>query len=73
MGHPAKTLTSLNAVDAVCGMNISARSPHRYVFDGIEYVFCSERCEKQFAADPSVYVRAHAMDQAADQGDVHVH
>ena len=73
MEHPAKTLNSLNAVDPVCGMDISARSSHRYVFEGIEYGFCSEHCEKQFAADPSRYVRGHALDQRAERGDGHVH
>ncbi len=56
MGHPAKKIESWNGVDPVCGMDANPESPHRYLYDHIEYGFCSEHCEKKFATDPVAYL-----------------
>jgi cation transport ATPase/YHS domain-containing protein len=68
MGHPAKKPESWNGVDPVCGMDVSAEGPHRYIYNQIEYGFCSEHCERKFAADPSRYLSGEEMDQAAEHG-----
>ncbi|WP_439654688.1 heavy metal translocating P-type ATPase [endosymbiont of Lamellibrachia barhami] len=56
MGHPAKKIESWNGVDPVCGMDVNPESPHRYLYDHIEYGFCSEHCEKKFATDPAAFL-----------------
>ncbi len=56
MGHPAKKIESWNGADPVCGMEVNPESPHRYLYDHIEYGFCSEHCEKKFATDPAAYL-----------------
>ncbi|MCG8092224.1 MAG: heavy metal translocating P-type ATPase [Candidatus Thiodiazotropha endolucinida] len=73
MGHPAKKPESWNGVDPVCGMDVSAESPHRYAYEGIEYGFCSEHCERKFATDPSRYLSGESTAREIEQGDVHGH
>lgn len=41
--------------DPVCGMTVSAASPHRFEHDGLMSYFCSARCQVKFAADPRAY------------------
>ncbi|MCB1695916.1 MAG: heavy metal translocating P-type ATPase [Pseudomonadales bacterium] len=43
--------------DPVCGMHVTAGSPHRYLFDGDAYFFCSAGCRTKFGADPHRYLR----------------
>lgn len=43
--------------DPVCGMPVTAASPHCYVHGGALYCFCSTECCARFAADPPKYVR----------------
>src|SRR5262249_20723013 len=43
--------------DPVCGMSVSAETKHRYVHDGIEYLFCCSRCRDRFAENPSNFLR----------------
>ena len=62
MGHPAKKLEPWNGVDPVCGMHVNPESHHRYLYDHIEYGFCSEHCKKKFAADPSHYLNAQGSE-----------
>jgi len=42
--------------DPVCGMKVPLTSPHRYVVNGSEVVFCNARCRDRFASDPSKYL-----------------
>ena len=63
MGHPAREVESRNIVDPVCGMEVAEKSEYRFQFEGVEYYFCSEYCEKKFATDPSHYLRREGMDQ----------
>ncbi|MEJ2534094.1 MAG: heavy metal translocating P-type ATPase [Gammaproteobacteria bacterium] len=42
--------------DPVCGMSVSADSPHRLQHDGREYAFCCAGCREKFAADPDAYL-----------------
>lgn len=41
--------------DPVCGMQVSAHSPHSMTHGGQTYRFCSQRCRERFAADPARY------------------
>jgi Cu+-exporting ATPase len=43
--------------DPVCGMTVSATSPHRLEHAGVQYLFCSPGCRAKFAADPARYAR----------------
>jgi P-type Cu+ transporter len=42
--------------DPVCGMSVTAESPHREAHAGTTYYFCSARCRSKFSADPDRYV-----------------
>lgn len=42
--------------DPVCGMTVTAASPHRHEHEGRTYYFCSEKCRARFAADPAKFV-----------------
>jgi Cu+-exporting ATPase len=72
MAHPVKKPESWNGIDPVCGMEVSQEGSHQHTYKGIKYGFCSEHCEKKFAADPSHYVSNEGMDQAAgyDHGEI---
>ncbi len=56
--HAQQRLTNLR--DPVCGMAVTAQSPHQLELEGKSYYFCSARCQSKFAADPSAYVRKTA-------------
>ncbi|WP_039960758.1 YHS domain-containing protein, partial [endosymbiont of Riftia pachyptila] len=57
MGHPAKKLETWNGVDPVCGMDVNPESPHRYIYNHIEYGFCSGSCLDKFRAQPEHYLK----------------
>ena len=42
--------------DPVCGMTVSAESPHRDLHDGVTYHFCSAGCLAKFRANPEKYL-----------------
>lgn len=48
--------SSPKLVDPVCGMKVTASSPHQYTFEDESYRFCSARCQDKFAADPESYL-----------------
>ncbi|MEA2079460.1 MAG: heavy metal translocating P-type ATPase, partial [Pseudomonadota bacterium] len=63
--------TGTQAVDPVCGMQVSADSDHRHMHEGTEYLFCSESCHDKFVAAPEKYLnleekRSTAEGRAAD-------
>src|SRR5512141_2585116 len=39
-------------IDPICGVPVSASSPHRSVHGGAMFYFCSEACRARFVADP---------------------
>ena len=73
MEHSAKKPEPWSGVDPVCGMDVSAESPHRFAYEGVEYGFCSEHCERKFAANPSRYLGGYVTGHAIEQGDDHRH
>ncbi|HTM43850.1 MAG TPA: heavy metal translocating P-type ATPase [Polyangiaceae bacterium] len=42
--------------DPVCGMTVTASSPHHTQFDGNDYYFCAAHCLHKFKADPKKYL-----------------
>jgi Cu+-exporting ATPase len=44
------------AIDPVCGMRVRADSPHRYTYEGREYLFCCGGCRQRFIAAPKDYL-----------------
>ena len=42
--------------DPVCGMTVTAQSPHQLAHDGRTFYFCSAKCQSKFAADPLHYL-----------------
>ncbi|MBI2377491.1 MAG: heavy metal translocating P-type ATPase [Deltaproteobacteria bacterium] len=59
------TTTTSERVDPVCGMTVSADSPHRRAHDGVEYSFCCAGCAERFATDPPRYLGASTPDLSA--------
>ncbi|WP_394788430.1 heavy metal translocating P-type ATPase [Rhodoferax sp.] len=51
--------------DPVCGMTVTAQSPHAHTHAGHRYFFCSAGCKTKFAADPSKYLAPPAPSQEA--------
>ena len=41
--------------DPVCGMTVTAQSPHRHEHEGKPVYFCSAGCKAKFVADPGKY------------------
>lgn len=46
--------------DPVCGMAVSAQSPHRVEYEGRSIFFCSEGCRAKFVSNPGQYLQAEA-------------
>ena len=43
-------------IDPVCGMRVRPDTPHRYSFEGQEYLFCCAGCRASFVAAPAQYL-----------------
>src|SRR5262249_19875063 len=46
--------------DPVCGMTVSAESPHRLRYRGQDYFFCCSGCRAKFEIDPEKYLTPRA-------------
>ncbi len=59
-GHrhePAKSSGPESSLkDPVCGMTVTAQSPHHVEHEGRTYYFCCAGCRSKFAADPAKYL-----------------
>jgi membrane fusion protein, copper/silver efflux system len=68
---PAPTQTAQGTTDPVCGMSIdrekSLASGLKETYRGETYVFCSDKCHKQFLEDPAKYI-TDRLRSAADPG-----
>jgi P-type Cu+ transporter len=48
-------------LDPVCGMRVTAQSPHHLEHEGVAVYFCSAHCRTKFVADPQKYsIASHA-------------
>src|SRR5215470_15979022 len=45
-----------DAIDPVCGMRVKVDSPHRYMFEGREYLFCCGGCRRRFISAPKDFL-----------------
>ena len=58
--------------DPVCGMQVTADSPHRHEHDGHTWAFCSAGCRQKFASDPERYLtpapKTEGQDRSGDGG-----
>ncbi len=67
-GHPAPPTPAAPSApapapalkDPVCGMTVTARSPHVFQHEGRPVYFCSAGCKTKFSANPSQYPAAAA-------------
>jgi RND family efflux transporter MFP subunit len=75
-GHaaPASQATQASVNDPVCGMSIdrekSLASGLKETYRGETYVFCSDKCHKQFLEDPAKYINDR-LRSAVDSGSGH--
>ncbi|HSS69867.1 MAG TPA: HAD-IC family P-type ATPase, partial [Casimicrobiaceae bacterium] len=49
-------VTTEALIDPVCGMRVRPDTPHRYSFEGREYLFCCAGCRESFIAAPARYL-----------------
>ncbi len=43
--------------DPVCGMDVdTSKTRYKSIYKGKIYYFCSERCKKEFEADPEYFI-----------------
>ncbi len=55
--RPHHHTAAAGAVDPVCGMTVDpARARHRFEHAGQTFIFCSQRCQEKFAAEPARYL-----------------
>lgn len=60
--------TNQPLIDPVCGMTVTADSPHMLQHEGQPVYFCSAGCKTKFAANPAKY-RLNAKVPSADMND----
>ena len=60
---------SVELKDPVCGMSVTAKSPHVLEHDGQSVYFCSAGCKAKFAADPAKYTKPAGVVAAAPVAD----
>ena len=53
------TTASQTLRDPVCGMTVSADTPHRLSHQGEDVLFCSAHCKTKFVAEPEKYAKAN--------------
>ena len=63
---PTSTDTSAQLKDPVCGMTVTAESPHVHEHGGQPVYFCSAGCKTKFAADPDKYLMPVKAEPSAD-------
>ena len=52
MDRGSQDIVGKQATDPVCGMKVSAHSPHVAEYAGRRYVFCCDGCRSRFLSDP---------------------
>ncbi len=73
-GHsPAASSTDVlegSLKDPVCGMKVSAQSPHVLQREGKSVYFCSAGCKAKFEADPASYAKAASEPDASSVPEI---
>lgn len=57
--------THADLTDPVCGMRVTADSPHHAEHQGQSFHFCSSKCLGKFKADPEKYLAPKKLEDAA--------
>jgi P-type Cu+ transporter len=69
---PTEVAADRQSTDPVCGMSVKPESPHRLIFEGAEYRFCSAHCLDKFRAEPGRYLHptgaAHSHEHHHERG-----
>ena len=70
--HPSAAEAATQVTDAplkdpVCGMTVTAQSPHVLQYEGAPVYFCSAGCKAKFEADPAKYTKHNAPPAAPSQ------
>ncbi len=60
MTEPGQEQTETVVEDPVCGMQVSADSPHQVEHEGERYAFCCASCAERFQAAPESFLEAAA-------------
>lgn len=61
--------TKFQLKDPVCGMTVAADAEFQSKHAGVEYRFCSEKCQAKFMASPEKYLSSAAEDETAINTD----
>lgn len=48
--------------DLVCGMTIETQNADAYLYEDVQYFFCSQRCLEKFKKNPKPYLKAKGKD-----------
>ena len=54
--HPPASTAAAGVLDPVCGMTVTADSPHHAMHAGRDYRFCSAGCRTRFVAEPALHL-----------------
>ena len=66
----ATKIKTTHLIDPVCGMTVTADSPHVLQHEGQSVYFCNAGCKSKFAANPAKYMLANnyaSVEMTADQ------
>ncbi len=55
-GHEVEESGPRAFIDPVCGMTVSANSPHSLFINGADYKFCNAGCKDKFSANPEKFL-----------------
>ena len=59
--------------DPVCGMQVAADTAHRTIYQGREYLFCSEHCRHKFLEAPAIYAEEESSEEKTASAHKHGH
>ncbi|MEQ9412171.1 MAG: heavy metal translocating P-type ATPase [Fuerstiella sp.] len=63
--------TDTHAIDPVCGMTVDTGSARSSSYQGDDYFFCSESCQRRFEHDPQQVLSKAAQQETARRPDAH--
>lgn len=56
------------AIDPVCGMEVDPKkTPHKTIYKGTVYYFCSQHCKKSFEKNPDFYLKHGPVGMKSEQ------
>ena len=70
-GHTPSSTAGRTAQDPVCGMSVKQDTPHRYMHEGKEYLFCCAHCRERFAKDPAAFLEKKKQPEPQASGTIY--